>query len=221
MLFRSNGTITELKILDGGQNYDKNYLRVFVIGSGSGYGFEADTTNAQVENGVIKAIEVIDPGEGYAAEDYNVTIVAGTGGSGTDLNASVDSSDVKDGIITVALDDGGSGYTTAPAVILRGGKLEEYEYPYSFIEETKIVLEADAFDPDGVVQEVRFYGNGKLLGSAPLGNVESIEVVNPGSNFGATPPTVTISGGGGSGAEAEAVLDANGNLVQEIGRAHV
>ena len=33
-----NGSVTSINILDGGQNYDLNYLRVVV--TGSGYGFE-------------------------------------------------------------------------------------------------------------------------------------------------------------------------------------
>ena len=70
-----------------------------------------------------------------------------------------------------------------PVVILKGGKLDSYEYPYAFVEETRIVLEAEAFDADGVVAEVRFFGNGKLLGSAPKGNIESLEVVNPGNGW--------------------------------------
>ena len=64
-----------------------------------------------------------------------------------------------------------------------------------------------------MVQEVRFYGNGKLLGSAPLGNIISLELVDPETSFGETPPVVEITGGGGEGAQAQANLDENGNLI--------
>ena len=64
-----------------------------------------------------------------------------------------------------------------------------------------MLLQAEAFDPDGSVQEVKFYGNGALLGNAPLGNLTSIDIVSPGNGF-QDAPTVTISGGGGQGAGA-------------------
>ena len=64
-----------------------------------------------------------------------------------------------------------------------------------------------------MVTEVRFFGNGKLLGSAPKGNIESLVVVNPGNGFGQNPPTITITGGGGTGAQATPVLDENGTLL--------
>ena len=111
---------------------------------GSGYGFEANTSGATLTDGVVGSITIKDPGSGYTVgQDYNVTIVGGTGGAGTDLNATVLGTDIVDGAIVVNLLDGGSGYTSEPTIILKGGKLEEYEYPYSFIEDSRIVLEAE------------------------------------------------------------------------------
>ena len=69
-----------------------------------------------------------------------------------------------------------------------------------------MLLQAEAFDPDGSVQEVKFYGNGALLGNAPLGNLTSIDIVSPGNGF-QDAPTVTISGGGGQGATATAEIN--------------
>ena len=89
--------------------------------------------------------------------------------------------------------NGGYGYTSEPTVILRGGKLDNYDYPYSFVQGSRVVLEAEAFDTDGVVREVRFYGNGALLGAAPLGLIQTLEVVSPGSNF-AEPPRLRLQG---------------------------
>ena len=74
-----------------------------------------------------------------------------------------------------------------------------------------MLLQAEAFDPDGSVQEVKFYGNGALLGNAPLGNLTSIDIVSPGNGF-QDAPTVTISGGGGQGATATAEINEEGAL---------
>ena len=92
------------------------------------------------------------------------------------------------------LTSGGSGYTHDPVVVFKGGNLAEFDYPYSFVQDTRISLFADAYDIDGTIKEVRFYGNGKLLGAPPLGNVISLELVNPGTNFVNGAPTVTIVG---------------------------
>ena len=76
-----NGSVTSINILNGGQNYDLNYLRVEV--TGSGYGFEADMPSVTIEDGVIHEIIITDPGSGYADDiNYSIEEVAGTGGAG-------------------------------------------------------------------------------------------------------------------------------------------
>ena len=98
-----NGSITQLTLLNGGRNYDANYLHVTIV-STTGLGFEANTTGATIEDGVITSIEILDPGSGYTVgQDYTVTVVAGTGGTGTDLNATISGGDIKDGAIKVDL----------------------------------------------------------------------------------------------------------------------
>ena len=90
-------------------------------------------------------------------------------------------------------------------------------------EGSRVFLEAEAFDSDGNIDEVRFYGNGNLLGSAPLGNVLNVRVINPGFGF-VDPPVINFIGGGGFGATATASLK-NGSVtaVQMVtgGRIHI
>ena len=62
-----NGSILELRILDGGQNYNPEYLRVHIVGNG--FGFEANSTGATVSDGVIESIDIVHPGSGYARSD--------------------------------------------------------------------------------------------------------------------------------------------------------
>ena len=105
-----NGTITQLTILEGGRNYDANYLRVSIV-STTRIGFEANTTGATIEDGVISSIEILDPGSGYiVGQDYTVSVVSGTGGAGPDLNASISGADIKNGAVRVNLISQGSGY---------------------------------------------------------------------------------------------------------------
>ena len=114
-----NGSILELRILDGGQNYNPEYLGFSYIGNG--YGFEANSTATTVADGVIESIDIIHPGSGYAiGQNYSVEIVEGTGGTGSGFSATIDGGDIKNGVIMVELLNGGYGYTSEPTVILRG-----------------------------------------------------------------------------------------------------
>ena len=159
-----NGTITQLTILEGGRNYDANYLRVSIV-STTGNGFEANTTGATIEDGVISSIEILDPGSGYTVgQDYTISVVSGTGGAGSDLNASISGADIKNGAVRVNLISQGSGYTSEPVVILSGGKLEEYEYPYSFLKIPESFWKRKHLMRMEWSPKLDFFGNG--LGSA-------------------------------------------------------
>ena len=119
----------------------KNKLLAGVYCSSSGLGFQADTTSATIANGVIGTIEILNPGSGYnVGQDYTVQVVPGTGGVGA-VECIVLGNDVKDRVVAVELIDGGSGYTSEPIIVFKGGNLETYNYPFSFVEDSRIVLE--------------------------------------------------------------------------------
>ena len=67
--------------------------------TGSGYGFEADIPSVTIEDGVIHEIIITDPGEGYSDDiNYSIEEVAGTGGIGFGLIASINDIDVKNDV---------------------------------------------------------------------------------------------------------------------------
>jgi len=209
-----NGSITSINILDGGQNYDRTYLRVVV--TGSGYGFEADLPNVTLEDGVVNKIIITDPGSGYSDDhNYSIQAVNGTQGSGTGLLASISGTDIKDGVVTVSLTDNGQGYVYEPSVILTGGSSISFASPFVFTQGSIVTLEAEVEDLDGYVEEVRFYGNGQLLGNNPQGGIESLTIVSRGNpNSFSEPPVISFIGGGaGVGAVAQASIDENGTLI--------
>ncbi|MEL0098589.1 MAG: hypothetical protein VW907_03435, partial [Opitutae bacterium] len=208
-----NGSVASINILDGGQGYDLNYLRVVV--AGSGYGFEADIPSVTIEDGVVHEIVILDPGSGYADDiNYSIEEVAGTGGIGFGLDASINGRDVKNGVAVVSLTQPGSGYEYPPNVIITGGSSKSFGSPFVFTQGSIVTLEAEVQDPDGFIEDVRFYGNGKLLGNDPLGGIDSLTIVNFGNPraFSAPPVISFVGGGAGVGAEAQATIDENGTL---------
>ena len=129
-----NGSVLSLKILEHGENYNPYYLRVSIISKGTG--FEANSTAATIKNGVVTDIKIIDPGSGYDA-GFSLSPITGTEGAGFGLNAEVSAGDIKDGAITLALNSAGSGYTSIPKVILKGGKVNSLDTPLYFVEKTR------------------------------------------------------------------------------------
>ena len=59
--------------------------------------------------------------------------------------------------------------------------LQSFGSPFVFTQGSIVTLEAEVEDPDGFVEEVRFYGNGQLLGNNPLGGIESLTILNFGN----------------------------------------
>ncbi len=187
------GEITQINILAGGYNYDLSTIKVSIIGQG--VGFEADINNTIISNGVVSYISIDDAGSGYAT-GFAVSTVPGTEGAGSGFSAEVKDEDIVNGAISLNLISGGEDYSSAPTVILSEGRRANNLTPMVVAEGSRVFLEAEAFDSDGNIDEVRFYGNGNLLGSAPLGNVLNVNVINPGFGF-VDPPVINFIGGGG------------------------
>ncbi|MFL2927325.1 MAG: TolB family protein [Opitutales bacterium] len=135
----ANGSILSLKILDAGQNYDPAYMQVSILGNGSG--FEANASNATIENGVVSEVLISSTGSGYT-NGFSIIPVPGTDGAGSGFNAEVKTEDIMDGTVSLNLISGGSGYSTKPDVILDGGKFLNYDYPLTFVENSRVILQA-------------------------------------------------------------------------------
>ena len=99
----------------------------------------------------------------------------------------------------VYLTDNGSGYQYPPNVIITGGSSQSFGSPFVFTQGSIVTLEAEVEDTDGFVEEVRFYGNGQLLGNNPLGGIESLTIVNFGNPSAFSEPPVISFVGGGAG----------------------
>ena len=100
-------------------------------------------------------------------------------------------------------------------MILTGGSSTKFASPFVFTQGSIVTLEAEVEDLDGYVEEVRFYGNGRLLGNSPEGGLESLTIVSFGNRASfSEPPVISFVGGGaGSGAQAQATIDENGSLI--------
>jgi hypothetical protein len=124
---------------------------------------------------VATSATITQPGSGYTANF--------TGGlTGTPINpcnAVTSTATVGYLLNSLALDTGGAGYTSTPAVTINGG------------------VPTSIAAPTGTA----------TLGPAPanVGQITAINVTSNGSGY-ATPPIVTLSGGGGSGGAAIATL---------------
>ena len=108
----------------------------------------------------------------------------------------------------VSLEEAGS-HEYPPTVLITGGTSIIW-LSFRVYSRINCQLEAEVEDTDGFVEEVRFYGNGQLLGNNPMGGVESLTVLNFGNPRAfSAPPAISFVGGAGSGAEAQATIDEN------------
>ena len=119
-----------------------------------------------------------------------------------------------DGSVVVNLTDQGTDYSSDPVILIKGSNEQGSDYVFSFVEKSAVSLEVEAWDPDGTVERVRFYGNGKLLGSKPPGNITRLFISTPAAtdSFSA-PPTISFIGSATVEAEATAEIDENGSLI--------
>lgn len=171
----STGNVSAITLVDGGSGYTS--MPIVDIFGGGGSGATAAAT------GSVANIVVTDPGTGL--DFIPIVTLEGGGGTGATAIANV----VNGRIINFVVTNGGSGYTSAPTVILSKPlpSLGVYNYWLPLI-----------------------YGG---AGTAPIPfaaglaslRVSSIALTNPGAGY-STVPTVTLAGGGGAGATAIAAL---------------
>ena len=144
----------------------------------------------------------------YTANEWLEFVADSSTGFG--FQAKAYASNLRDGSLKIELTNPGESYLTKPLVILQGGSLLPGDFgakeSLQITAGNKILLLADASDFDGQVESVRFYGNGKDLGTQIRKVFQSVTLTSPG--FGYTQaPEVTLEGGGGTGAEAVAQLE--------------
>ena len=158
--------------------------------------------------GPVTAINITNAGQDYdAASPPNITI-SGGGGAGATGSVTVNGS-----IIEIAVDSGGSGYTSSPLISIVGGS-------GSGASATAIVTKGvvssvlvnnggSGYTSQPSITVVGGGGTGATATASVRGPIQSIAVSNGGDSY-TTKPTVTLSSG--TGAVAQAIVS-NGRII--------
>jgi len=190
--FMAVGQVTSITLISGGNGYTGTPSVFIVGGAGSGA-----TATATVSSGSVTAINITSTGTGYFAAPQ--IIILGGGGYGAFASANL-----VFGLKTFVVDTPGSGYTSAPTVIVDTGLagttssgqvgvvttwgMESPHTPPTFSFQPAIDGTATATQSGGVITSV-------TLTTAGFG-------YDPNN-----PPTVTINDPTGTGAIVIAVID--------------
>ena len=217
-----NGAVQHILIDRVGQNYNPAYT-TFSIVSEQGLGFSMVEGTATIRDGNIYNYQIINHGRGYQFGD-NMTFQVNTS-AGSGFEAEIDESGIRNSALEINLTNGGEGYLQEPVVILSGGSFtpgaDGRKKPMQITVGTEMTLLANAFDFDGNIKSVRFFGEGNDLGIQTKKELVSIVVESPGSGYTA-PPNVIVEGGG-IDSSAIAVLEpppngADGNPINDAPR---
>lgn len=203
----ANGAITAITVTNGGRGYSN--ARVDIVGSGTdararativrrgsvvsvtvdtpGSGYTAPTVSfsgggpgsgaAATAYGGVDQITLLNPGSGYTMPTVDFDLPDGP--DGVQAKAHVDWDQTSGTILAVVIDDPGSGYSTAPGVVIRNGTI---------------------FAP------LPLNEGGQLASATSLLFINSIVLTEFGANYNQT-PSVTISDPTGTGATATALTD--------------
>lgn len=209
----ASGVISEIVLLSGGSNYTSAPSVEFVGDQGSGAAIQAT-----ILNGVITGVTIEDIGWGYFDGDP-VTVTDSGGGSGADLRI-VTSGGPATGIASVAIVNGGSGYTV-------NTELSAQPLPgYPVASLTPIISSGGVGELSIVDGGTRYFGNYQVSISGtgtgaefePVfanGVLADLNQINAGTGYdgSTTVELVADPTKGGSGAIATSVIE-NGSVVR-------
>jgi hypothetical protein len=186
-----------------GGTYAVNDVLTVVGGTLAAVGGVAATLKVTAVSGTqVTAVSVLNPGK-YLALPTNPVAVTGGGGTGATFTLAWD-------VVAVDVTAGGSGYFTAPTIVLSGGG--GTGAAASGLLSSGQTIGVTLTNP-GVGYEtaptIAFSGGGGTGAAATAvlattGSVKKIVLSNNGTRY-ATNPAVTITGGGGTGAAAVGV----------------
>lgn len=195
-----------ITVTDGGTGYTSAPTVIFIGGSGSGA-----TAVATVAGGSVVSVVVTNPGSGYLPGD--VVQIAFSGGGGNDTATATATVDpASQGISSVVVLSGGSGYSSDVSVAFTGGGA--LEQATAVVVGTGGIITGIIITNPGVgyTSQPTFVftatsGSGAAAQAVfSTGQVTGFVVTNPGSGFTGT-PVVTITGDG-QGAAAQAITGA-------------
>jgi len=194
--FVTFGPLTNINILNSGENYDAGTKPILEITGGGGTG-----ATATVEvNGHLDSVEVIDQGEGYTEQPL-ISIVGG-GGFGATAQAVVTGGKVT----RILVDNPGTGFTSQPTISITGGggsgatAVANVRGPISSVNLTN---RGQGYTSTPTIKLNS--GEGALAQPIVInGRIVSIAIINSGEKY-TTAPTVYINGDG-FGAQARAII---------------
>lgn len=190
---------------------------ISVTNSGSGYisnpAVKIDGNAKAVAytlQGSIYKVYVTDKGSGYSPSTPPTVTFSGGGGQGAEAEP-----EMRYGVVSLAIDAGGSGYPEAPAVTFSGGGGSGAAATAAI---SGAVVSVEMSDAGAYRDMTKSNDPGWRLGWPTLsfssGSAAAALSFNGGVTFGkssggggyTSPPTVSVTGGSGTGAEAEAIL---------------
>ncbi len=185
------GAITSINILTAGSGYE-TAPSIIINGVGSGASAQATVT------GVVDRIEVVNRGKGYET----TPLVNFTGGGGLGATATANRTGSVNSITII---DAGSGFSGPPTLEFKGGGLPNGSSNHATAIVTAIdkVLNTvtvsdtgDNYTSNPAVSVTGGGGNGPTLRARINGEVKTITVTDPGSDYSAvTNPVIGFSGG--------------------------
>lgn len=181
------------------------------------------------------AVAMTAPGEGY---DYPLSVTASRPPGVASGTVRIDGK-----MVSIAVVEGGSGYETAPELVITGGGAQgkatiagpvwkidvtssgsDYRQPPR-VKFSRPGLAAEAvstLDDQGRVKSVKvlsggsYYRQPPTVAFEPIIDIESISVSSGGGAGYSERPSVTIAGGGGSGASGEATISCEVSAINMI-----
>ena len=207
----ATGGVGSVSITFSGSGYTSTPAVAFSGGGGSGAAGTA-ITYSEISN-----ITVTNPGSGYATPVVSFT--GGGGGFGAAATANLDP--INPGqILSITITDHGTGYTTAPTVVINdsggGGGINAAATAYvtGVVIGISVTVPGSGYTSAPTVSITGGGGSGATAISAlQAGTVGAIAIINGGSGFTAA-PTLTLVGGGGSGATATCTI--SGGVIDSV-----
>lgn len=221
---RLTGSIDTVIVNDGGQGYTQAPIVVFDLPTGAtGIQQIQAKGTAAITNGRVTSVTITEAGQGYDATNppgvtfrESITVPAQLGFLLED-DGSIES---------VFVNDPGRGYTQAPRVVFSpapSGDQARTAVATANIDAAGRVTSVTIVDAGrgyavgttvSVEEGVQANATAVAIGTEQPGTIVSIGINNSGSNYQA-PPVLTISStdGSGTGAAAQAVLNADGEVI--------
>ena len=206
-VFNSTYGVREVYVVDGGSGYDANDPPQLTIGNCGTPLRDAVLRPIINTAGEIQAVEVLDPGEGYSPLRLVINSTdAGAFGAGGQVFLNE-----TGGVDYIQLTRNGDNYFggTTASIVGGGGAGAELVPVTGFVTGLSLENVGRNYTRSDIALVIAGGGGEGATGICEVnefGQVENINVSNPGEFF-ETPPIIQLIGGGGSGATAEAVVN--------------